>query len=412
MLGERHDALAVKPELAEFKGAADLRHQLQFAVLVRHVPVPRPMHLDAVAPLVLGVIAASIGKAQYLVAIAAFRGNQHQPDADAHAERLVLPHETKLAHRLAHGVGDAHRLIRRARFEQRAEFVAAEPRQRVAAAHAREHDHRELAQQLVARAVPAGVVDRLEVVEVHEHQRVLTALGPGGFDQFGEPALELAPVNEPGQRIVTRLPDQLLRHGPGLADIVKYDDHAQRSAVAAADRGMRIADRAFASVAVDEAHRNRVNLVLGAVACDLRQRLNGRSAALVDYAVDLEERPATRVAGGPPRIPLGNRVQVLDASVGVSGNHAVADRVQRNLRQLFFKLERALGMHHPARDQHRDETARDQPQYAQAGGQQQSGACRHARLNHFLHGRNRDPQHRHDQHQPQQRAEADRQHMA
>ena len=60
----------------------------------------------------------------------------------------------------------------------------------------------DLEQQGVARFVAERVVDRLEAIEVDQHQRALRA---GGAD-FGEPVLEQladeAPVGQPGQRVV------------------------------------------------------------------------------------------------------------------------------------------------------------------------------------------------------------------
>src|SRR5262249_31095813 len=81
-------------------------------------------------------------------------------------------------------------------------------------------------------ALAAGVVHGLERVEVHEEERVLAPLLPRGVDQLGEPPLELAPVDEPGQRVVARLPHELLGHRSDLAHVVEYHDRPVRRTVA------------------------------------------------------------------------------------------------------------------------------------------------------------------------------------
>ncbi|MNC85755.1 hypothetical protein D3C83_13670 [compost metagenome] len=102
--------------------------------------------------------------------------------------------------------------------------------------------------------MPAGVVDGLEVVEIHEHEGVLASLVAGGFDQLAQPPFEFPPIHQAGQRIVARLPDQLLRHGADLADIVKHDDHAEQLAAARIDRRTREANRALAPAAAHQPH--------------------------------------------------------------------------------------------------------------------------------------------------------------
>ena len=51
----------------------------------------------------------------------------------------------------------------------------------------------------------AGVVDNLELVEVHKTQCVLTAVLPCQLDQSFGTAFELVSIVQPGQRIVARL---------------------------------------------------------------------------------------------------------------------------------------------------------------------------------------------------------------
>ena len=107
-------------------------------------------------------------------------------DADAGADlhRVRAPLEAQVVDRLAQRVGDAQRLFRRAVLEQHAELVAAEAREHVVRAHARLQQPGDLAQQLVAGRVAAGVVDDLELVEVDVDHRVAHMPGSARADSI------------------------------------------------------------------------------------------------------------------------------------------------------------------------------------------------------------------------------------
>src|SRR6185295_11986513 len=153
--------------------------------------------LHAIAPLALCFVTYAVGGRQQAADTAAVRVDRHQADADADTEGLVLPYEAEVANRFAQPVGNSHSLVERARFEQPAELVAADPAQGVAAPHLRQHHGRQLPQQLVAGGMAAGIVHRLEIVEIHVHQRVLLAVSARGLDQSAQAPLELAAVDQP-----------------------------------------------------------------------------------------------------------------------------------------------------------------------------------------------------------------------
>jgi hypothetical protein len=100
-----------------------------------------------------------------------------EPGAGADAECLVLPDKPEVADCLAHAVCNTHRLIERTGVEQHAELVTAKPRKRIAAAYLRMHYCRQLAEQFIAGSMAAGVIHCLEIIEVHEHERVLAFSG-------------------------------------------------------------------------------------------------------------------------------------------------------------------------------------------------------------------------------------------
>ena len=124
----------------------------------------------------------------------------------------------------------AQRGRRRAMLEQHAELVAAEARQRVAFAQPRPQQRADLAQQLVARGVAAGVVDDLELVEVEVEHRVIACLVLA-FDQHHAHApLEFAPVEQAGQRVVAREMRKPRRVLAFAAHVVEHEHDADDAA--------------------------------------------------------------------------------------------------------------------------------------------------------------------------------------
>src|SRR5206468_11417566 len=85
------------------------------------------------------------------------------------------------------------------------ELVAADARQRVAFAQAALQQHADLAHELVARRVAAGIVDDLELIEIEIQHRVRSPQIAGARQSEAQPVLEFSPVDQPGQRIVARL---------------------------------------------------------------------------------------------------------------------------------------------------------------------------------------------------------------
>ena len=140
-----------------------------------------------------------------LVDVLGLGADLHDADAGAHRERARAPDEAEIADRLADPLGDARRLLERAALEQHAELIAAEARDGVGGAHARLQEPGHVAQQPVARLVAAGVVHHLELVEVDVEQRVGALAALRRQERRVQPVVELAAVDEPGERIVARL---------------------------------------------------------------------------------------------------------------------------------------------------------------------------------------------------------------
>ena len=87
---------------------------------------------------------------------------------------------------------------------------AAQSRQRISLSNLFGQQHTELSQQLVAGDVSTGIVDDLELIEVEVTQGVLGILLASEIDQMTQALLELAPVDEPRQRVMARLVGELL----------------------------------------------------------------------------------------------------------------------------------------------------------------------------------------------------------
>ena len=96
-------------------------------------------------------------------------------------------------------------------FQQHRELVAAQARHAVAVADRGAQDAGDLAQQLIARRMAAGVVDDLEVIQIQIQQRVRHRLSARPHQSGVEPPLELAARDEAGERIVARLTQLLAR---------------------------------------------------------------------------------------------------------------------------------------------------------------------------------------------------------
>ena len=99
----------------------------------------------------------------------------------------------------------------------------------------------------------AGVVDQLELIQIEVQQRVTElAVLAHALDRGGQPVLELAAVDEAGQRVVARLVVQRPMQPALLADVVEHHDGADQIAGAVADRRRRVLDRDFLAAPVDE----------------------------------------------------------------------------------------------------------------------------------------------------------------
>ena len=266
-----------------------------------------------------------------------------QPDAHPYGEGLAFPGEPVVAHRLDDRVGDPARLIGRAVLEQQPELVAAQACHGVVLAHPLVQARGELAQQLVAGRMAAGVVDHLELVEVEVGQRMRAGFLTQGAQQAGEPALELEAVDQAGQRVVGGLVGHLLGDAPLLGHVVQHQHHAGDAAVAVAQRGGR---------SVDEQLR-AVDALQNVLVIEIHQRVAQHAFAdqverpgplgLVRDVAQVAELAPDHLRRPYPEQRLCHRVQIFDAPFGVGSDHRIADGGQRHLDPALLAPQRLLG---------------------------------------------------------------------
>ena len=133
----------------------------------------------------------------------------------------------------AHDLDDALRQCLGARAAlgrdlQDRELVAAEPRHRIDLAHAAAQPLRHVMQQLVAGRVAERVVDRLEAVEVDQHQREALAVAALARERVLDAVAQQHAVGEAGERVVMRHVGDLVGAALAFGDV---GEGAQETAV-------------------------------------------------------------------------------------------------------------------------------------------------------------------------------------
>ena len=141
----------------------------------------------------------------------------------------------------------------------------------------------------------AGVVDDLEAVEIEVTQHVRGLAAPRGFRGLVEPALELAPVHEAGERVVRRLVRHLPVQAAQLGDVVQQDHRANEFAVVIAQRRCGELDGALLPRGLAEQHGAAAQVVRIAVAAADRFRTGSASSLRSFWSTS----PTTSSSGRP-----------------------------------------------------------------------------------------------------------------
>ena len=223
-------------------------------------------------------------------------------------------------------------------------LVAPQPRQDVAPPYPRAQNGGHLLEHLVALEMAAGVVDHFELVEIHVEEDVLALFGAGAPDRPFQADLELAPVDEAGQRVVAREVDHLALHAAQLSDVLEDQDGADQLALPVADGSRRVAHGEFPPVEADEESVPGRFDDAPLLEAALDRIGEGPPGHLVDDLEDLGDRRPAGALGGPAGQPLGHRVDVVDEAVGIAPYHPVPDRGEGDLGALLFPVEGLLGV--------------------------------------------------------------------
>ncbi len=151
---------------------------------------------------------------------------------------MATAEEHGLTQRLEHPAGDLARILRRAEaLEDDHELVTPEPRQRVTRPDSTPEALCDDAQQLVTHLVAQVVVDDLEPIDVAEEHRHPVPRAFGLQQRVVEVVEEEAPVGQPGQRILKRVPGQLLLEGLAFRRVTEHEDRGGRLGVTRDRRG-------------------------------------------------------------------------------------------------------------------------------------------------------------------------------
>ncbi|OGI41715.1 MAG: hypothetical protein A2150_01870 [Candidatus Muproteobacteria bacterium RBG_16_64_11] len=188
-------------------------------------------------------------------------------------------------------------------------------------------------------------------------QRVLGAVAAAAIDGCLQALLELAPVEQAGERVVRGLMGDFTPEGAYLGDVAEYQHRAENPAGRTANRRGRELDGVFATAATGEQEVGGAadNLATGERA---RHRVvHRRARGVVDDGKDFHQPPAVGVVRGPAGQPFGDRVQVLHAPGAVGADDAIAHGVQRGERAFLFLMQRGIGMLRAPQHDHGDAEA-------------------------------------------------------
>ncbi|MNC25568.1 hypothetical protein D3C75_736590 [compost metagenome] len=108
--------------------------------------------------------------------------------------------------------------------QQQHELVAAEAGEGVARADLRAHALGDLHQHLVADRVAQGVVDRLEAIEVDQHDRQFPRIAPGDLAALQQAVFQQRTIGQAGEHVVASVVGQFGLEALALGNVVLHAD--------------------------------------------------------------------------------------------------------------------------------------------------------------------------------------------
>ena len=207
LTAQRHLGLVVHPQLGTLHGVVEGRLQLQ----ALQSPGARDLieELVARAAQLLGAVHRRVGLADHRLRRRA--GIDDRGHADTHRDLgLAVLEGNRPRGRPRDPVGDQDHLpIAAEVLEQQRELVAAKAGDRV---HRSQHSAQppgQTGEHGVADAMTEGVVDVLELVDIHEQHGDHRAGAPSAIQRHPEPVQEQRPVGQSGERVAQRQLGQL-----------------------------------------------------------------------------------------------------------------------------------------------------------------------------------------------------------
>ena len=184
-----------------------------------------------------------------------------------------------------------------------------------------------------------GVIDQFELIKVEKHQRMPPVLTPQVLQHQIQSVLKFAAIGQSGQCIVGGLPGQISDVLPLLGHIMQHQHGAADFACTENRRANQRHGDGGAIHALDQLG------VIAAIAQLPTQNMVDQLKTIIRriFIQQPEQRRqghALRLPGVPVGELFGSRVHVIDGTVHISGNHPVANRLQRHQRALFLHLQR------------------------------------------------------------------------
>ena len=311
--------LIEEPELVVLQRA--LQRGLQLQPLQRGVVHRGLEQLIPVLALLLREVHRDVGVPQELLGALRHGIGLGDRDPDARAdEDLGLVQEERLVEHREDPLGDVggrHAFLA-AVLQQDRELVAAEPRGGVRRAQVAEEPLADVAQDLVAGGVAERVVDRLEVVEVHEEHRDRPTVAQLAVERVLHTVGEQGAVRQPGQRVVQRLVLELLLELLPLGDVSRVQDDPPHVGVVHQVRAERF-DVPHRPVPVHHAELLEPRQAL-IFAHRGQERHRGRPILLRD---EVGEPRSFELLGIAAEYPARRRTRILDLRVRLDDHHEV-----------------------------------------------------------------------------------------
>ena len=188
--------------------------------------------------------------------------------------------------------------------QEQGEFVAAHARHGVVLGHAAEQARGHFLEHPVAGRVAEGVVDRLETVEVEEHQHHPRLLPFGGLQRGVQAVLEQGAVGQVGQGVIVGQAVDALLTGLALADIAEETHVTGQVAFVVEHRGNAHPGRVMLAIETLEPHL----AFPGAVLVQLLEHITQMGFLLLidgEHIGQLVEHIAHRIAADPAERLVG-----------------------------------------------------------------------------------------------------------